>query len=433
MKKTILHAAAATAAAVITAIAIVGCNGGGDVNDSVNKFLGSFDAPGLITFTLTTTADPADGGSISRDPDKDIYAVDEQVTVTAANYDHYTFTGWSGAVKSKNAAVTITMDGNKSLTAGFALNKYTLTTNLSIDGGGIIRREPYGEDYDAGKDVTVKVEPNEGYVFTGWSGALTSADAEVLIHMDGDKTLTANFIKTYKLTVYVNGNGSVSRDPDRLRYNEGAAVTVTAEPGDGYLFNGWSGKYASAEISVTVTMDGDKELTANFVEQVFTDGRDNTRYRIVVIGGKRWMAENLNYETDDSWCHDCGKFGRLYNWYAAMSVCPSGWRLPSRQDWSDLIAVVGSHAGTKLKSNGYWNHSDDYEGTDEFGFSALPGGYSNSVGVLDHVGVTGYWWTATASVSLEGAYNRAIKYNSDDVYEQTNGRVLGFSVRCIRD
>jgi uncharacterized protein (TIGR02145 family) len=111
------------------------------------------------------------------------------------------------------------------------------------------------------------------------------------------------------------------------------------------------------------------------------NGGGNADY--VTIGGKKWMNKNLNVQTADSWCYDndpanCAKYGRLYSWSAAQAVCPTGWHLPSYEEWVDLATTVGGFdvAGKKLKAKNGW---DEYgNGTDDYGFSALPGGTADT-------------------------------------------------------
>ena len=185
---------------------------------------------------------------------------------------------------------------------------------------------------------------------------------------------------------------------------------------------------------------------------ILTDSRNGKRYRTVVIGGKRWMAENLNIETANSHCYkdspdSCAKYGRLYTWNAAMTACPSGWHLPSRDEWVTLAMAVGGTgnygssgtAGRALKSSSGWtdlhgNISD--KGNDEYGFSALPGGlrsYSSfNGGYFFEIGSYGYWWTATKG---NGGFNfnRRMNYASDNVGESGDNTRYGYSVRCVMD
>ncbi len=154
------------------------------------------------------------------------------------------------------------------------------------------------------------------------------------------------------------------------------------------------------------------------------------------------MGENLNYQpsTGNSWCYsgsvdNCVKYGRLYDWSTANTVCPVGWHLPSRQEWGDLAKAAGGTgdygasgtAGKKLKSTSGWNSN----GTDDFGFSALPGGTRGSGGSFYNAGFDGNWWTAT-EYSESNAYYRVMYYN-DDVYENNVDKSYGFSVRCAQD
>ena len=166
----------------------------------------------------------------------------------------------------------------------------------------------------------------------------------------------------------------------------------------------------------------------------FTDSRDNKVYKLVKIGNQTWMAENLNYNAANSRCYsdnpaNCAKYGRLYDWATAKTICPSGWHLPSKTEWAALITAVGGEetAGTKLKSANDWNH-DGVAGTNNFGFSALPGGYGDSNG-FDGVGNYGRWWSA--DVNNSNAYYMGMSYdgNGANVDDDFDGLL---SVRCLQ-
>jgi len=157
----------------------------------------------------------------------------------------------------------------------------------------------------------------------------------------------------------------------------------------------------------------------------------------VLLGGLKWMKKNLNVKTADSWCYEnspdsCLKYGRLYTWEAAKSACQSiGMRLPSREEWDALETAVGvDDAGKKLKSKSGWNNNGN--GTDDYEFSALPGGYRYPNGNFDDVGLGGYWWTATAGDD-DGVNCRELDYNYDRIGRYHSGKDYGASVRCVKD
>ena len=169
----------------------------------------------------------------------------------------------------------------------------------------------------------------------------------------------------------------------------------------------------------------------------FSDSRDGKVYKKVTIGGQTWMAENLNYAANSSVCYEnradnCAKYGRLYNWPTAKTACPAGWHLPSDDEWTALTDFVGGleTAGKKLKSASGWN--EDGAGTDEYGFSALSGGYSISAGVFSSTGDYGVWWSAADYDSL-GAWYRRVGYGSENVNRGRNSKTGLFSVRCAQD
>lgn len=191
------------------------------------------------------------------------------------------------------------------------------------------------------------------------------------------------------------------------------------------------------------------------------DSRDNQVYGIVTIGDQTWMADNLNYDynegTAKSYCYEneadsCAKYGRLYTWAAAMDaaaiftttgkgcgdgktcsvsgvirgVCPKGWHLPSRSEFETLMKTVGSSvAATKLKSTYGWNSGN---GTDDYGFSALPAGsyYDGRFGL---VGSYAYFWNAT-EYDASRARGWGMGAGSEGLLCP---KYYGLSVRCLQD
>ena len=185
-------------------------------------------------------------------------------------------------------------------------------------------------------------------------------------------------------------------------------------------------------------------------------------YKAVLIGDQVWMAENLNYEVDSSFCYNndesnCAKYGRLYRWAAAVGksekdcgdgltcslpsgniqgVCPMGWHLPSKAEWESLFAAVGgkSVAGTKLKARSGWNYNGN--GPDAFAFSALPAGYRSGLrdygGDYYNEGTTAYFWSSTEYDS-NYAYYMGLNYDDDDARLSNSLKDTGFSVRCVKD
>jgi len=161
-------------------------------------------------------------------------------------------------------------------------------------------------------------------------------------------------------------------------------------------------------------------------------------YKTKQIRNQVWMAENLNCDVAGSECYDkkesnCSKYGRLYNWETAKKACPSGWHLPSDDEWDELVSYVEgdsgcSHcAGRLLKGN---------NSEDKYGFLALPGGYGNSGGYFGDVGYygTGNWWSASEYISNSAyAYYRYVNYGSEDLHYNDADKSYLFSVRCVQD
>ncbi|MDR2592889.1 MAG: fibrobacter succinogenes major paralogous domain-containing protein [Chitinispirillales bacterium] len=226
------------------------------------------------------------------------------------------------------------------------------------------------------------------------------------------------------------------------------AATVTAKPATSTSTAAVTAKPATATSTSTAT----STATAKTAVMTFTDARDGQTYRAAKMpDGRIWMAQNLNYkpEPGNSWCYGDdesmgGKYGRLYSWRTAMVVAPAGWHLPTHHEWLDLITARGSwEASVKLKSKSGWNISRgdnrDGNGTDDFGFTALPGGYWDSKGGFGHVGEYGYWWSATEEDDYYATGLIIRNVNNDGLMNETvilsekKYKWDGYSVRCVKN
>jgi uncharacterized protein (TIGR02145 family) len=190
-------------------------------------------------------------------------------------------------------------------------------------------------------------------------------------------------------------------------------------------------------------------------------------YKTITIGGQEWMTENLKttiYRNGDpipnvsnnsqwasttvgGWCYynnnaqfDC-PYGKIYNWYAVSdprNVCPTGWHVPSIDDWTTLESYVGLGSegitGGKLKSTGtqYWLDFN-LAATNETGFSGLPGGQRSNNGVFVSIGQSGYWWTSSEDFDLQWPFFRYLSSQAGEVFQGSFSKNLGTSIRCIRD
>ncbi|MCL4100705.1 fibrobacter succinogenes major paralogous domain-containing protein [Fibrobacter sp. HC4] len=177
----------------------------------------------------------------------------------------------------------------------------------------------------------------------------------------------------------------------------------------------------------------------------FKDPRDNHVYRIVKIGNQTWFAQNLQYAgpVGSSRCHSddyiqCDVYGRLYQRDKAMTACPTGWHLPSLDEWKVLFEYVGGTnvAGIKLKSRSNWvlqENFEKYAGIDEYNFSVLPASFATATGVYGStIKFDSHLWTS--SVDADG-YNVMVYFlhSMGGVGISSVSENLYYSVRCLQD
>jgi endoglucanase len=204
----------------------------------------------------------AQNGSVVIDPETDVFMGGETYSLTAVPADGYVFDGWSGDVAGTANPIEIFINEDKNITATFKA-LYTLTVNSE---NGSVTVSPDEEEYIEGQTVTLTAVPDEGFMFTGWSGDAAGDDNPLIVTMNSAKNITAVFSEipvTYTLVVAAE-NGSVTVDPDKEEYEEGTTVTLTAVPDEGYYFMGWSGDASGDENPLEITMDDDMNITAQF-------------------------------------------------------------------------------------------------------------------------------------------------------------------------
>ncbi len=274
----------------------------GNGNDGILMYRETFAAYSFpYMSSLNVSINPAGGGSVTGtgincpDDCTEPYSPNTDVTLTATANANYTFTGWSGACTGTGNCV-LTMNSDRSVTATFGSvqpQQHTLTVSKLSTGSGTVASTPGGidcgsdctETYLSSASVTLTATAGADSTFTGWSGACTGTGNCVLT-MDSDKSATATFTQEQpqQRTLTVNkagtGEGTVSTSDKLKLINCGddcgepypistkpKKVTLKEKPDANSYFAGWDGDCAAAgtKSSCTLTMDSDKNATANFL------------------------------------------------------------------------------------------------------------------------------------------------------------------------
>jgi hypothetical protein len=217
------------------------------------------------TVTFSFVIESSSGGTTSPSPGIHTYDKGTLVTVTAIPDDNYIFDRWSGEVTGKGNPIIVRVRSNRYVKANFKKDTAEYTLNIVSGTGGTTDPAPGNYTYTAGTEVTITAKPETGYGFSSWSGSASEDINPLTITLDSDKTVTANFIKQYSLTITASQGGITDPSPGNLTYNEGTQVNITAIPESNYRFGEWSGDAAGTENRITVTMDSDKSVMASFV------------------------------------------------------------------------------------------------------------------------------------------------------------------------
>lgn len=224
------------------------------------------------------------------------------------------------------------------------------------------------------------------------------------------------------------------------------------------------------ETSAKQDSSSSEELSSSD-EKYIVDGRDGQKYRIVTIGSQTWMAENLNFKTESSFCYNddvnnCTEYGRLYTWVSAtksdcqygdsclvplgdvQGVCPLGWHLPSTAEWNVLFDYVDP----KRDETTFYGSSDlSSLGTNSFSFSTIPAGYRTEYGTYGdelpsdagcEVHIDKMGWKTVLCFHPEShfwtsdAYGITLDHDNGDLRDPIHpvtSKFVGYYVRCIKD
>lgn len=171
---------------------------------------------------------------------------------------------------------------------------------------------------------------------------------------------------------------------------------------------------------------------------VLHDTRDGKTYKTIKIGEQVWMAENLNFKTAKSWCYandtaNCTKYGRLYFLESAQNACPTGWHLPSDDEWKQLEQVLGMSV-EQANTDRAWRGTNEGEkllSDSTLGFNILLGGYRNPPANNMLEGMQAFFWTSTIKNGL--GYMRQFYHKNKKIYRRVRPKNWAFSVRCVKD
>jgi uncharacterized repeat protein (TIGR02543 family) len=214
------------------------------------------------TYTLSISINGQ--GSVEEDPDQPLYTYSQIVQLNAIPDLGWSFNQWGGDLSGSTNPTTISMTGNKAVTATFTQCIYTLSISVDPVAGGSVGVVP-SPPYYYGTVVTLTASVNPGYTFGYWSGDASGTNPVTTVTMTGDKSVTAHFTQNgYTLTIIIDGQGTVIKDPEQNTYAYNSIVELTAIADENWVFNSWSGDISGNENPQNITMNANKTVTAHF-------------------------------------------------------------------------------------------------------------------------------------------------------------------------
>ncbi len=282
----------------------------------------------------------------------------------------------------------------------------TLGGNVTDDGGAIITAR--GVCWGTNQNPTVAGSKTSDC--TG-SGSFSS-------YLNGLAANTTYYVRAYA----ANSEGIVYGNEETFKTkNEGEPETVLDSDGNVYH---------------TVTIGTQVWMAENLKSTKYNDGTiipnvtDNETWRVSTSGEYCWYNNNASYKNP---------YGALYNWHTVNTekLAPAGWHVPSDAEWATLINYLGGGVyGGKLKESGFIHWTvNTLEGTNETGFTAVPGGLRMGNGFFQVFSFSSFWWSSTETNFITNSTN-AWYMGLDDgnnIFRKNEYQNFGYSVRCVKD
>ena len=313
--------------------------------------------------TCTLSVDIVGSGSVVNDPDQVTYVYGSLVDLSAVADLGWTFSHWSGDLSGSVNPESVVMDGDKSVTAHFTQDYYTLTSDTV--GNGTLTIVPAQEDYIYGDIINLDATADIGWSFSHWSVDLDGENSNESIFMNSNKHVIANFIEdSYSLNITIVGSGIVIKNPDQNNYTYGKNVEITVVPASGWKFKQWSGDIAGDNDTEIVNMADNKFITAHFAKKSSSSGGgggiplSDDSDPTANAGGPYFAAPDEELDFNGTNSHDNDESGSLIVRY--------DWRFYDDGEW---YVDIGPRPNFTYNAPGVYNVTlrvyDDEDASDE--------------------------------------------------------------------
>ena len=305
-------------------------------------------------FSFSSSVSPSNAGSVLGTGS---YESGSSVSISATPINGYEFSHWSGDASGSNNPLSITINQNTSIVANFTevINSYSLSTSSSPSNSGTVSGDG---TYNSGSTISISATPSNGYQFSHWSGDTSGSSNPLSITINQDTSIVANFtevINSYSLSTSSSpsNSGTVSGDGT---YNSGSTISISATPSNGYQFSYWSGDASGSSNPLSITINQDTSIVANFSVTGTNNTSDNNSWSSAVNLGNGWRSFSWFgefFEVSQNWIYHLN-LGWLYRNGDDLNLI---WIYSPNQGW--LFTSKSIYPYLYKHNVEYWLYSSD--------------------------------------------------------------------------